>query len=276
MLAARGVISRRVARRYTAAMPDVRRPITPALALLAATLLTLASAGCRPTYRAEYAEPPPGPAGLDEAIASRDFPRTSALYANGDVAAGPVPFRYQYDAPLPQDAGYERRRLLALVADPAIFVANLALLPYEIARNPPTERRVYEGVVIEPTYTAAVPLPEERPVEPTRPLATAPPPDLESVGPTAPRNVAPVESAEPPATGFRGRTAATLPSTLPATRDSTRDGGFDSAPPPPLPGLPERRPAVPPPDQRPATGPTFPVLPTTPLPPPAPAPEPRK
>ena len=158
-------------------------------------------------------------------MARRDFPRTPGYYANGDVAAGSVGFGYEYDAPLPGSPNYAQRRYLATVADPAIFVGNLFLLPVNLARHPPSETRVYQGAIVEPTYTAAVPLPpdpvaaaEARPAASPRPEPAVPAARPASRAATFPVTGEPLVPPPAPAAeqfGTRGRTAATLPATRP-------------------------------------------------------------
>ena len=210
-------------------MPMDRRFVAVACLALAA--------GCRSTYKPEYAPAPTAAVSYDEAMRLREYAQTPAFYANGDVTAGPTEFRYEYDAPAPNSRAFQQRRYVATVADPAIFALNLVLLPYELVVNPPWEKRTYQGEIVEPTYTASVPLPPSaddaatsaRP--PTPPIVVPRPEasvDAESIMPTTEpatqetgtrgttAATLPASAAsEPPAVGYRGRTAATSPATRP-------------------------------------------------------------
>ena len=55
------------------------------------------------------------------------------------------------------EAGYPERSRQAILMDPILYVVNSILLVPSIIKDPPTESREYEGRVLAPTYTAAVP-----------------------------------------------------------------------------------------------------------------------
>ena len=155
-----------------------RRRIAPLLCLAALA----AAGGCRSSNRPDYAPAANAPADYDEAMALRDYPRTPGYYANGDTRAGPTEFPFEYAAPLPGEPNYARRRYVAVAADPLIFVANLALLPATLFAHPPTEQRTYQGSIVEPSYTAAVPLPPT----PEQLAAMATPPQTGPLRPVTP------------------------------------------------------------------------------------------
>src|SRR5688572_9174726 len=130
--------------------------------LLSATALPLlfATAGCQRTNQPEYAPVANFEVRYDEALALREFPRTPAYYGNGDVIAGPTNVHREFDIGDPAQAGYAGRRRGAIIQEPLIALGNLVLLPYYLVKDPPWEQRRYEGTIIPPTYTAAVPYSE--------------------------------------------------------------------------------------------------------------------
>ena len=118
------------------------------------------TAGCQHGYTVERAPAPTHPAPFDEALALRDWQRSTALFANGDVSAGPTNSYYNWPVGDPADSGYTARNRAAVVVEPLMSLGQLIAVPVAMIFDPPTEKRIYEGVEIGPTYTAAV-SPEE-------------------------------------------------------------------------------------------------------------------
>ena len=117
-------------------------------------------AGCQRTNQPEYAPVANFAVVYDEALALRAYPRTPAYYGNGDVIAGPTNVHHEFDIGDPAEAGYAGRRRGAIFYEPLIALGNLVLIPYYLVKDPPWEQRRYEGMIIPPTYTAAVPYSE--------------------------------------------------------------------------------------------------------------------
>lgn len=130
--------------------------------LTAASLVLTAGAasGCQNGYEVEDAPAPTHLAHFDEAIELRNWQQSSSLYANGDVWAGPTNTYYTWPVGDPADSAYNSRQRAALVAEPLLALGQFLALPVTLIIDPPTEKRLYEGVEVGPTYTAAVP-PEE-------------------------------------------------------------------------------------------------------------------
>src|SRR5690606_20417467 len=95
-----------------------------------------------------------------EAMALRDWRRTSAYYGSGNVLAGPTNTSFEWDLGDEGTDEFLRRRRIAPLTEPLVAVGNIVLIPFALIVDPPTEQRIYEGTVIPPTYTAAVPLSE--------------------------------------------------------------------------------------------------------------------
>ena len=258
--------------------PPRRRPLVlslPALAVAAG-----AFGGCARTYEPEQAPRPTALVAYDEAMALRDWPLTEALIASGDVHAGPTNFTRQYGGSGGSDfdsvasggsslAG--TRRTAATVVDPLLFVGNVLAMPYYVVTDPPWENRTYEGIELDPTYTAAVPVPgeriepgtvEARPVEPGPDIAR-PPADAEAEAEV--QSQEPTEPAEP-----RGVIPAPVPETRQDAPDPRRSGPATRVTTRPADRVPDRIPArtlTPPmtgPSARPATQPaTQPTAPST-------------
>ena len=139
-------------------------PTTPAAvrrlahAALASVALSGAAAGCQRSYAVEYEKLAAEPVVYDEAMALRDWRRTPAYYASGNVVAGPAGPNRDWRVGAANEPGYQTRSNLAIVVEPALYVVNTALLIPSVILDPPWEDREYEGRVLGPTYTAAVPL----------------------------------------------------------------------------------------------------------------------
>lgn len=129
-----------------------------AVPLSAAAVLTGGVIGCQRAYNTEYESLSGEPVVYDEAMALRDWQRTPAYYASGNVVAGPSGPNRQYRVGQANEEGFENRSRLATVLDPVFFLVNSAALIPSVIMDPPTEQREYEGRVLGPTYTAAVPL----------------------------------------------------------------------------------------------------------------------
>lgn len=149
-------------------------PLSVALLLLAVGGVA-GVGGCVSPDQPEIAAKVVAPVAYDEAMAMRDWPLTVARYANGDTIAGPTNVTYEYDTTFGSASPSARRRILAQVAESVTFVANVLLLPAQLVVNPPTENRRYEGIIIPPTYSAAVPVPGvEKPLMVEIPVTTKP------------------------------------------------------------------------------------------------------
>src|SRR5687768_10058406 len=131
-----------------------RAPRTIALLLLA---LAAGLAGCQRTYRQEDAAGLRAPVAGDEALALRDWPRSTAYYASGATVAGPTGFRYQPGIGEANDASFQRNRRLSTILDPVFFLGNSVLLAPMQIFDRPMSPRTYEGERLGPTYTAALP-----------------------------------------------------------------------------------------------------------------------
>lgn len=127
------------------------------LLLAAAPLFFYAGIGCQRTYQTEYAPVATHAVQYDEALARRDWARSTAYYGSGDVIAGPTNSNTQWRIGDGTEPDYYRRQRMAIAAEPLIALGNMIALPVSLVRDPPTEDRRYEGTVIGPTYTAAVP-----------------------------------------------------------------------------------------------------------------------
>ena len=134
-------------------------PIRTGWCVLSATALAVV-AGCAGPYGVDNPPPPSHTAHFDEAMALRQWQRSTALYGNGEVAAGPTNSYYTWPVGDPADSGYMERQRLGLVAEPLVALGQFLALPVTMIIDPPIEKRFYDGVEIGPTYTAAVP-PEE-------------------------------------------------------------------------------------------------------------------
>lgn len=147
-----------------------RNSLLSAGTLALAALLVL-TGGCTSANRPVRAPKVTAPVAYDEAMALRDWPQTTVTIANGDIDAGPTNATWEYDSTMGAQQPSQRRRSLAMLAEAGVFLGNVVMLPYQIVKDPPTEDRQYEGVIIAPTYSAAVPVPgaEQRPrqIEPT-------------------------------------------------------------------------------------------------------------
>ena len=163
------------------------------------------TAGCATRNEEVVAPLAPRPVVYDEALVVRDWPLTVARYAGGNVEAGPAYFEQVYTGAggpagvvtggrgtLDSAGPGLRAGVGERLAEPFVFLGNLALLPYELAVRPPTARRVAQGVVVPPSYHAAPPLPESPDdldagdVDAVAPAATPPPQTLPAPVPVTP------------------------------------------------------------------------------------------
>ena len=127
------------------------------LSVAVPTLLVGLVTGCQRSYQTEYEALSAEPAVYDEAMALREWERTPAFYASGNTIAGPTGPNREWRTGQANEHGYGRRTALATVADPTIYMINTLLLVPSVIVDPPFENREYEGRVLGPTYTAAVP-----------------------------------------------------------------------------------------------------------------------
>lgn len=132
----------------------------PAYFLATAVTAFVFVGGCQRSYRPEIAPVAEYRTHGDEAMERRNWSMTTAHYGNGNVVAGPTNSNREWRIGEVSDAAYGRRRGLAIVTEPLIALGTLVALPVSVAMDPPTEQRTYEGYLIEPTYTAAVPASE--------------------------------------------------------------------------------------------------------------------
>ena len=157
-------------------------------AILTISVALFLTAGCATRNPEVVAPLAPRPVAYDEAMVVRDWPLTVARYAGGGVEAGPAYFDQVYTgAGGPAGALTGGRGTLdsagpgvragvgERLAEPFVFLGNLALLPFELVARPPTTAVRAEGVVVPPTYHAAPPL-ERRPAAPEETEVEAPPP----------------------------------------------------------------------------------------------------
>ena len=135
-------------------------PIKRMICLAAALALAGSSLGCKGTNEPEYARIAQQPVKVDEAMALRDWRRTSAYYGSGNVLAGPTNTSFEWDLGDEGTDEFLRRRRIAPLTEPLVAAGNILLIPFALIVDPPNEQRIYEGTVIPPTYTAAVPLSE--------------------------------------------------------------------------------------------------------------------
>lgn len=129
-------------------------------ALAVAAVACCATAGCQRYYKVDYAPVPDHRAHFDEAVAVRQWQRSTAYYASGDTIAGPTNANTEYHIGDYPDEATLRRQRLGIVLEPLFALGNIVALPVSVVLDPPTEQRRYEATVVEPTYTAAVPLSE--------------------------------------------------------------------------------------------------------------------
>ena len=94
------------------------------------------------------------PLAMDEAIMARDWPPTVAYYAEGAVTAGPTRELFR----VPHNVQGIARPLL----EPVAFGGNVLYWPFSYIVQPPGTTQTFQGLEIEPTYTAVPPLPRDR------------------------------------------------------------------------------------------------------------------
>lgn len=99
--------------------------------------------------------PPPSmlindtPIVIDEAMQRRDWPQTTAEYANGVTVARPTGVYWEPDPELPQTAR-------AAIETP-LFLAHSLLLPFDMIWDPFWEEVAYPRAQAPASYTAAPP-----------------------------------------------------------------------------------------------------------------------
>lgn len=234
-------------------MTIVNAQLTKTAKIGVLTLCGAALAGCAKNHAppAVAIEPEPTPLVIDEATQMRDWDRSTAFYANGDVASPPV--REKFGKPNTGNEWYDA------LLEPLYFAGNTLYLPISLFEQPPGTTVYSTGAQIEPTYTAAPVLPPAPPREP-KPEATTLPgtaPTIENL--TPPEDTGPVGGAADPRSGPPRERSAPAPGPAP--------DGTPAPQPPPQPN--------PTPDAtaNPAPAPDAAPAPNT-NPPPAPAPAP--
>ncbi len=117
--------------------------------IFALTTAALMVGGCVKTSTSSTALMSTEPMSIDKAMQLRDWPLTTALYANGDSDTSSTGFAYEPD---PDLEGWQY-----YFADPGVYFLNLVTSPYTLyqQRNGATST----GVQTPPTYTAMPPLP---------------------------------------------------------------------------------------------------------------------
>jgi hypothetical protein len=123
--------------------------------LLGATLMC-GCQGMRSPVEPQTYEPKIGenttPLLIDQAMQSRDWNRSVALYSSGNTIAGPTGFLYQLNWNNP---GWSYA-----VLETPLFIGQALALPVTLAIAPPWNKVRYTGDWIGPTYTAMPPLPD--------------------------------------------------------------------------------------------------------------------
>ncbi|HVT87507.1 MAG TPA: hypothetical protein VHD56_01535 [Tepidisphaeraceae bacterium] len=87
---------------------------------------------------------------VDEAMQNRDWNRSEATYANGNIIAGPTGFLYQ--------TRWDQPTWVYPLEESPLFVGQTIGLPITLTRTPPWTPILYKGGNGEPTYTAMPPL----------------------------------------------------------------------------------------------------------------------
>jgi hypothetical protein len=250
-------------------MTTVNAQLMNAAKIVALALCGAALTGCAKHSKpasASTMEPEPTPLVIDEATQMRDWDRSTAYYANGDVPSPPV--REKFGEPNTGNEFYDA------VLDPFYFAGNTLYLPISLFEQPPGTEVYSTGVQVEPTYTAAPVLPPFPP-ETTKP-ATLPgtAPSIENLYP--PTDVGPEGGAADPRSGPPRDRPVTAPD--PGAQPPAPAPGNDATPPTPAPdATPAPAPApAPAPGANPAPAPDAAPAPApapdaTPAPAPAPA-----
>ena len=113
--------------------------------------LAAVGGGCQFAHRqTPVADVSTTPLLIDEAMQRRDFERSTAWYANGDVVAGPDGKTFQTTSSVNPE--------LQRVMDPAVAFTNVAAEPFYTVVRPPTKVVVYPGLNTPPSYNAQPPL----------------------------------------------------------------------------------------------------------------------
>src|SRR5262245_40506701 len=92
---------------------------------------------------------------VDEAMQRRDWPQSTAQWANADVVAGATRFPYE-----PQTEGIDAHRGILgdewsnSLLDTGFFVAQSVALPFTYFWDKPFVKKVHQGVIYEPTHYA--------------------------------------------------------------------------------------------------------------------------
>ncbi len=151
----------------------------------------ISAAGCRWQTTQPPAEVSAQPLVEDEAIARRDWEPIAANYPMGATVAFPVRYPLKPELDIPEWQHF--------FVDPAMFLANTAILPGMLIIEPPGSEAVYHGEIVPVTYTAVPPLPaplaDSEPLEPA-PITTA----MEGTPPTTDKATPAATPSTPSAT----------------------------------------------------------------------------
>jgi len=136
---------------FSTRKPLASSPVVQSLALSIAAVSAIAITGCQKTRPAPVAKLIDSPVLVDEAMQKRDWEQSNAYYANGDTIAG---FSGRYFEPRDRfSEGYFGR-----LADPAVGLTNVVIMPITMAVTPPWKGVDYQGVIVPPTHSANPPV----------------------------------------------------------------------------------------------------------------------
>ena len=128
---------------------------SPSTIFAAALLSLLLATGCQRVQNTPPEALNTTPLVIDRAMQLRNWEPSSVEYANGSVVAGPLGFWFEPRPDLPE--------WQHTFVDPAMFAGQALILPVTVFFPPPWTDFAYRGATVEPTYTAAPPLPPEEP-----------------------------------------------------------------------------------------------------------------
>ena len=121
------------------------------LAMSVAAVASVGITGCQKTKPAPVAKLIDSPVLVDDAMQRREWEQSSAYYANGDTVAG---FSGRWLEPQPRfSEGYFGR-----LADPAVGLTNVVIMPLTMLQTPPWKGVDYQGVIVPPTHSANPPV----------------------------------------------------------------------------------------------------------------------
>jgi hypothetical protein len=122
-------------------------------AILFASLLVLAGAGCQWRKPEKPAAVENNPLPPDPAIQLRDWPQQTAWYANGATVAGPTGYPLK---PTPNQSDWSY-----YYADLGVWAANTVMMPFVLVITPPWTEQITRGELVLATYTGQPPLPPQ-------------------------------------------------------------------------------------------------------------------